>query len=293
MYDGLEAITESRFRVGWGTVHLTHNGHQLDVQVFRDAMKFDNVPAMTWHREPVPPTHKDYGKTYNGVRLPVTAVEMQQIADLTYCMMLTPKVVDAIWAAAKAAGVQINSVVGVHGQIVAISDIQDVHAEVEAALTKPISAVDPNGIIDSVGKYWVICNELLAGKFSHIEQADKTFINMQATNYGWPDANNPVHNSVTMICHMWQTIGSEHNYEHIDPSQVIRLMSRLAKLCRAGSTTWEEVDLFTIAQDPDLCGLISHQGVLKILRQPGAPEPQPTQNADGSYTMPETIIIGS
>ncbi len=238
---------------------LEHKGHQLEIQVFRDALKFDGVPPMNFHRGELPNPN---GLSVDGVRLPVTAVEMQQVADIMQCMMLTPKVVDFLWIEAGKTGVRINSVVGVHGQVVAQTDILDVHDAIEKELAKH---EDNGGIIDSVGKYWVVCNALLVGKFSGIKQ--------QAVNYGWPDANNPIKNSVTGQLHVWQTVGAAHDTSHCDPSQVIRLMSRMAKLFRADGDVWEDVDLYDIAKDPELCWLISHEGVMHTVRMPQVPEP--------------------
>lgn len=277
--DVLQAIQDGKATVEWSKLLMEHAGHQLEISVFRDAMKFNGVPPLNFHRGELP---NPKGILVDGVRLPVNAVEMQKVADLLYCMMLTPKVVDRLWVESAKSGVHFNSKVNIHGQVVAQSDILSVHAEIEEELAKH---TDNGGIIDSVGKYWVVCNALLVGKFSAIKQ--------QAVNYGWPDANNPLKNSVTMVCHMWQTIGSEHNTEHLDPSQVIRLMSRNARLLRAGSSTWEDVDLYDIAKDPVLCGLISHEGVMHTTRMPSVPEPQPVQNADGSITLPPVLILGT
>lgn len=278
----LARVRAGDVHVSWGHLNLIHKaGHQLRVAVFRDAMKFDRVPAMRWTRKPVPVGHPDRGKTYDGVRLPVTAVEMQQIADLTGCMMLTPKIVDEIWLAAGLNGLQIDSVVNVHG-IVAEADIHVVHAEIE----KQLAAAKGNsaGIVDSVGKYWVICNAMLTGKFS---AAGK-----QAVNYGWPTRGKGNRPGVTGKFNVWQPIGGEHSTDHYDPSQTIRLMSRTAYLLRAGTSTRVEVDLHDIARDPELCSFISHEGPLKVLRQQGVPEPKAVLQPDGTYLLPEVVIFG-
>jgi len=269
--------------VSWGTLLSEHKGHQLKISVFRDAMKFDGIPAMRWTREPVPASHPDHGKTYNGVRLPVTAVEMQKIADLTGCMMLTPKVVDLIWLEAAKTGRQFDSVVNLGpGKIVAEADIHTVHEHVEAALAS--AGGDNGGIIDSVGKYWVVCNAMTIGKYAAQQR--------QAVNYGWPTKGHGNGPGVTGKVNVWQTIGSQHDVGHYDPSQVIRLMYRTAMLLRAGSTDWEEVDLFDIAKDPELSWLISHEGPMKIVRQQGVPEPEATQGEDGAWSLPGIIIFG-
>lgn len=268
-----------RIHVSWGQVISEYKGHQLKISVFRDAMKFDGVPAMLWTRQPVPASHPDHGKTYDGVRLPVTAPEMQQIADVLGCMMLTPKVVDLIWTQA---ATQFESVVNVSGQIVAVADIHKVHEAVEKALAA--AGGDKGGVIDSVGKYWVVCNAMLAGKFAAQ--------NRQAVNYGWPTKSHGNGPGVTGKVNVWQTIGTAHDVGHFDPSQTIRLMYRTAMLLRAGSADWEEVDLYDLAKDPELSYLISHEGPMKIVRQQGVPEPEGVRQDDGSYLLPEVVIIG-
>lgn len=278
----IDLIRAGKAHVSWATITSEHKGHQLRISVFRDAMKFDSVPAMLWTRKPVPASHPDAGKTFDGVRLPVTAVEMQQIADLTGCMMLTPKVVDLIWLEAGLNGVQIDSVVNVQGKIVAESDIHRVNAEIDAKLAK--ASGNREGVIDSVGKYWVVCNAMLTGPYSAAGR--------QAVNYGWPTKGAGNGRSVTGKFNVWQTIGSRHDVGHYDPSQVIRLMSRTAQLLKAGSSDWVDVDLYDIARDLDLAGLISHEGPMKIVRQQGVPEPQAVQQADGTYLMPEIMILG-
>lgn len=280
----LAAIRAGKIHVSWAPLVSEHNGHKLQLSVFRDAMKFDGVPAMAWTRKPVPETHPDHGKTYDGVRLPVTAIEMQQVADLLFCMLLTPKVVDLIWLeAGKAGNVRFDSVVNVSGKIVAESDIHKVHEAIEAALAK--AGGDTGGMVDSVGKYWVVCNAMLAGKF--------TASNTQAVNYGWPTKGTGNGPGVTGKVNMWQRIGTAHNNLHYDPSQTIRLMYRTALLQRAGTTDWVEIDLYDLAKDAELAPLISHEGVMKIVRQQGVPEPEPIREADGSITLPEIIILGN
>ncbi len=283
--DLIDAIRAGRAHVSWGTLTSEHNGHQLKMSVFRDAMKFDGIPAMTWRRIPVPEGHPDFGKVFDGVRMPVTAVEMQQIADLLGCMMLTPKLIDLIWLEAGKSGVQFESIVNLGPPsypIVAEADIHVVHRFIEAALAK--AGGDNGGFIDSVGKYWVLCNAMLVGKFSALLQ--------QAINYGWATKDKGNGPGVTGKVNMWQRIGAQHSFSHYDPSQVIRLVYRMAKLLRAGTTDWVDAALYDVATDPELAPLISHEGVLKVTRQQGVPEPPTVRQADGSYLLPETIILG-
>lgn len=272
--DLLQWIRDGRAHVKWGHIVSEHKGHKLVLSVMRDAMTFDGVPPMTWSQDVLP------GPSHDGVRMATNARKLQEIADAMYCMPLTPKVLDLVWdAAGKPDGTRFESVVNIHGQIVAVSHVHVVHEAVEAALGA--AGGDRGGFIASVGKYWVLCNTLLRGKFGKL----------QAVNYGWysHQAPNP---SVTGNGKVWQGIGARHDVGHFDPSQVIRLMYRQAKLLRAGSSDWEDVDLVMIAADPELAPLISHEGVLKVTRMPCVDEPQPTTAPDGAIVMPELLIVG-
>lgn len=273
--DLIQRIKDGSVHVDWADLTSEHNGHKLVLSVMRDAMAFDAVPAMTWDRKVL-----DATKIYNGVRLAATAKEMQMIADMLFCMLPTPKILDLVWAEAGRTGAQLESVVVVKGKIVANSHIHDVHEALEEAILK--AGGDRGGFVEATGKYWVICNWLLSGRFG---------IN-QAINYGWFTKGKGQGLGVTGTVHVHQTLGSRHDSTHQDPSQVIRLMHRMARLLRAGASDWEDVDLYDIAKDSELAGLISHEGVLKITRLPSVTEPQPIKLADGTIQMPEVLIFG-
>jgi hypothetical protein len=276
MIDVVQLVKDGKGYFEWSWVSNEHNGNKLAVAVFRDAMKFDDMPPMNWGRKPF----QGDNRTFDGVRLPATANELQQIADVLGCMLLTPTIVDRLWAEAGEAGLQFEPVVNVKGQIVATSNIHDVHEAIEAAITKAGGDPGDEAVLSSVGKYWVLMNRLLTGKFGKA----------QAINYGWFTKGKGNGRSVTNLVNIWQTPGGAHNDGHLDPSQVIRLMYRWARILREGSSTWEDVDLHEVAADAALAPLISHEGVLKALRQQGVPEPQATTGDSGTLMLPETFI---
>lgn len=240
--DLVEAIRAGRATVDWAFVTSEHAGNKLRISVMRDALKVDNV------------------------RWPATAIDLQRVADELGAMLLTPKVVDLIWLEAGRTGTQFNPVINhrypghAKETIVADMPVIDVSGLVDDKIAE---AGDTGGVIASVGKYWVLTNKLLDGKFGAA----------QACNYGWHSTGAP-YGAVTGGLKVWQTIGSRHNNEHIDPSQVVRLMHRISFLTRPGAKE-EVVDLHKVATDPVLAPLISHEGVLRVLRQPGVPDPQP------------------
>ncbi len=272
--DLVQRLRSGQVHVDWMDLQVRYGGHELVVSVMRDALRFDNVPAMTWDRKLL-----DASKVYNGVRLAATAKEMQEIADLLFCMLPTPKILDLVWAEAGRTGTQLESVINLNGNIVAMSNIHDVHDAVEDAIAK--AGGDRGGFIEAVGKYWVISNRLLNGRWG---------VN-QAVNYGWFTRKRGNGRSVTNTIDVWQTLGAGHDSHHQDPSQVIRLMHRSARLLRARSHEWEDVDLVDVAKDPNLASLISHEGVLHTTRMVNVPEPQGVL-VNGVMTLPEILILG-
>jgi len=245
-------------------------------------MKFDAVPDMTWEQNPKKLRSVN---TLDGVRLATTAETLQEIADLLYCSLLTPKILDELWLEAGRTGTQLESVTRTN-VIVANSYIHDVHRALEKAIKA--AGGDRGGFIEAVGKYWVLCNTLINGT----DGRGAPYGIKQAVNYAWFTRSKGKGRGVTNTSNVWQTIGSRHNCEHWDPSQVIRLMHRIAQLCRAGSETWEDVDVCDIMLDNQLSYLISHEGPLKVTRMPCVPVPQATTLADGTVQLPEQLILG-
>lgn len=266
--DIVQMVREGKGYFDWAEVISTHGDMKLAINVFRDAMKFDDQPAMTWDRKPI------VGDTrvFDGVRLPATAGELQQIADLLGCMLLTPKVIDMLWLQA---ALKFDSIVNVKGQIVALTNIHDLHQAIENKITS-IGGDDGTKLIDSVGKYWCLINELL----NHAPVSGGEC----CCNYGWPakTASGP---GITPGTQVWQRPGFAHNILHFDPSQTIRLMHPSAILIHPDGLE-EIVNLRDIASNPDLAPLITHQGTLTYLRQAGV-EQLPEM---GNITLPPTII---
>jgi len=50
--DVVQLVREGHARYEWAYVTSVYRGHRLRVAVLRDAMKFDSLPPMNWHREP-------------------------------------------------------------------------------------------------------------------------------------------------------------------------------------------------------------------------------------------------
>jgi hypothetical protein len=290
--DVVERVKSRKARWGWGTVVSEHNGHKLYIRVFKDAMKFDDVPAMTWDFRPIIKADGTVDETrYDGVRLPASAEELQQIADLTSCMLLTPRVVDLIWLQSTTRFDAIVNSGSPYNQIVALMPIVGKQPHKGGEITGISQMIDARipawgdgkGIIASVGKYWVLTNDL--GDSWRLRYGEET-----ACNYGWcsRSASGP---GVTPGVQCWQRPGYQHDKHHWDPSQLIRLMFRTAKLVRADGTE-DYVDLGDVAQDPELGPLITHEGELGVLRQPSVeklPAMQPIELPPENITLNPTV----
>lgn len=277
MWDVVGAVRDGEARIEWSEVLSMVGEDRLYVSVMRDAIRFDGVPAMNWHREPV----KGDSRTFDGVRVPATAAEMQQIADMLFCMLPTPKILDLVWTQA---ALQFSPVVNLGaGKIVATQNIHDVHKAVEEKIAEN-GGRPPAGIIASVGKYWVVCNRL---SMPGLKYGART-----SCNYGW-HAKSASLQAVTPGLKVYQSEGTAHNDVHVDPSQVVRLMYRMARLVRADGRR-EKVDLHNVAKDPVLSATINHKigksSVLQVLRQPSVPEPVAEPDENGILVMPETVV---
>lgn len=190
----------------------------------------------------------------DGVRVTVSAEEAQQAADLLGAILPTPKIEDLIF---EAAAVRIPPFTGKPlGQ-------RAPKPEDEARLAsagymwerrhsaKIDAAIDGrDGLVATVGKSWVLSNKLTSER---------------AMNYGWHGgATGPSVSSRTVK--VWQTPGMAHDPRHRDYSQTLRLVRRRCTL------DGRDVDIRDLLQDPQHAPLLSHEGALRVLRQPGIAE---------------------
>ena len=253
--DVVQLVKEGKCSYEWSEVISEYKGYKLHIKVFRDAMKFDDIPAMRWDFTPI----ANDDRKFNGVRLPASAYQLQQIADLLGCMLLTPKVIDLIWLQAE---LKFDAVTRVMGQIVANSNITDVHTEIEKNI-EALGGDDGSKLVSCVGKYWCLFNGTDKNRYG------KT----TACNYGW-FRHDAIYNAVTTGLKCWQGPGFRHNYSHFDPSQTIRLMHPIAKLIDTDGSE-AHVDLREIAGLYHLAPLFNHSGRLTYLRQLGPAQLEP------------------
>lgn len=229
-------VEDGNFEYAWSTITSEHGDHKAEFSVFSDALKIE------------------------GVRVNVTAETQQVIADMLDCMLLTPKLADLRWAQR-----DVTLPPFPRGNPVGMSSTQamiDHSAKIDAALAK---MSDPYGIIGTVGKDWVIDNAL-DGKMLYGKSAAMNygwhFVPKAWTGYSEACASGLKHPDGT-VARLIQGRGTRHDLHHTDYSQLCILIHRL---CMVDGV---EMSLKDVLSDPALAPLASHQGVLRVLRQPG------------------------
>lgn len=226
-------VSDGRFQVEYSTIKSSHGEHEAEFQVFSDALKVE------------------------GIRVNVSAETQQKIADMLGCLLLTPKLADLMW---------LQREVTLHPfprPITATTEAMVEHStKIDAALTK---LGNPRGLIQTVGKHWVVDNEIPAGK---------------AMNYGWYFEGASFQGIGGEVCatlskdgrgqyiRLIQGRGTAHDPHHVDYSQTCTLAARGCVV------DGQSRDLVEVLRDAELAPLASHQGALRILRQPGVPEPE-------------------
>ncbi|WP_438021877.1 hypothetical protein [Sorangium sp. So ce233] len=182
------------------------------------------------------------GDAEDSVRINASARTTQRLADLLECAMLTTRLCDLVW---EQASVRIPPCIGAPDPTMAnTSRMLEHHRRVEERVAGRA------GLIENVGKHWVLTNRLAGSRD-------------RAANYGWYDPKAAHRHGQHTL---WQPPGLAHDLDHVDYSQVVRLVRRRCTVDDA------ERDILEVMTDPALAGLVSSEGPLRVLRQPGVPE---------------------
>jgi N-acetyl-anhydromuramyl-L-alanine amidase AmpD len=204
-------------------VKTTFNGHTGEVFVLEDCLQI--------------------GEPGDAVRFSVTAETEQKIADMLGCLLQTTRVCDLVW---QQATVRLEPhTMAADAQMASTARMLEYSRAVEKA-----RAGRP-GLVENVGKHWVLTNRLATSP-------------SKAANYGWYTGIAPYMSPSGQK--MWQTLGLKHNALHVDYSQVVRLMDSVMVVDGVKRLVRD------VGSDPELCGLISSEGVVKVWRQPGVAE---------------------
>lgn len=244
----LDRVQAGMFEAAWTEVSHTVAGRTAKFHVMEDALKID------------------------GVRVNVSARLQQNLADLFDASLMTVQIADLVYVSAARridpTPLQISSSV--------VSMVKH-SAGVDAKLK---SLPNTEGLVADPGKHWILDKKLeqLPGR---------------ACNYGWHFTGNsylgiigfaapsPLNKLNGKPVRVIQPNATAHDPLHMDYSQVCQLVSQ---------TCWVdgvEKRFSELLIDPQLSVLVSHQGPLKITRQPGVPE------LKGNIVMFPTVITAS
>ena len=194
----------------------------------------------------------------DGVRISCSATLAQQIADLLGCCLLTPRLADLAFA---------QRAIDVKPHPIPISSTTGAMVKESQLLDSAIGG--RAGLAQSVGKHWVLTNTLIGKKASG---------GQAACNFGWQFAGDSFGgqrwgSAVTPGLRCIQDMGWAHDIHHADYSQTCVLVSRDC------TVDGQPRDLRDVLQDPQLSALVSHEGPLRIVRQPGVSELEPIRGA--------------
>ena len=195
----------------WLEVRAEYQGHRATIFVSGDALRIGNAS--------------------DSIRVNVTAETAQRIADQLGTLLPTGHICDLVW---QQAGVRVSPCLQTPDAHMADTDRMVRHSrEVDAKVA------GRSGLIENVGKHWVLDNILRGTKDS-------------AANYGWFQSNGvPI-----------QPLRDKHNKEHVDYSQVARLVRRDVIV------DGQVMDIEQVGTNPALAGLVNTGGLLLVWRQP-------------------------
>lgn len=227
--------------------------HVAVLRVFADALKMD-----VQYQD-----QSGAAATAQAVRICMSARLEQQVADALNCALLTSRIAELRYGARAVtippfpmtATAQDLALMSTSGRMVLESQKMD--AAIEA-----VGGAEAGSLVGTTGKDWILDNGALAhpGK---------------ATNFGWflpkgtasPWRGVPIYPSPGLTAMVVQQPSWAHDIAHADYSQQCVLVSRSC------TVDGQPRDLLDVLVDPDLASLVSSQGPLKIVRQPGIPEP--------------------
>lgn len=231
----LQAVAEGNYAaIEWAEVRSEANGHVCVMTVATDAFKIGKVDP---------------------VRITCTQPTAQRIADMLGSVLPTAKMSDLRWAQAKNKLPPLTqpadpSERAAHGYSPTMSDNGSVlrhHDDVEKAIA------GRKGISEPVGKNWR-CTNKLKGQPSI------------SSNYGLYDPGAPSMAATAAGGHLWQPEpGTKHNNKHHDYSQVVVLWRREVFVDGVA------YDIEEVSGDPELCWLVSSEGVIWAMRHASVP----------------------
>ena len=228
-----DRVLAGSFDAAWADVTYSVSGKSIKILVMDDALKID------------------------GVRVNVSAHLQQRIADVFDSSLMTAMVADVVY---------VNAIRRITPAPMPISTSVSSMVKHSSNVDGRIKTLNiDSGLVADPGKHWILDKKLeqLPGR---------------ACNYGWhflgPSyqgiKGSPVASRFNSLnskqIRVIQPNATAHDALHSDYSQICQLVSQ---------TCWVdgiEKRFSEMLVDPLLSALISHQGPLKVTRQPGVPE---------------------
>ena len=251
----LTALDDGRISPVWHPLRVEANGHVAVFQVLGDALSLD------------------------GVRLSTSAYNLQQIADKLGASLMTPRLIDWCFR---------NANVVIPPQTIYPPDdspaaLEKESRKIEDAILAATGGVglEYGGLLAPLGKNWCLSNVLMGAAPKH------------AALYGWacppgytPPPGVALHKGTLAGISNIQPLATPHDRDYSDYAMIVSLVRRDCTL------DGRPVDLQSIMQsaDPTIWPLVSHEGPLRVLRQPGVPILPPLPSApsgvpDGRIAM--------
>lgn len=208
------------------------------------------------------------GDAEDSLRVTTNHKTAQNIADELGLVLPTPKLSDEIWRQSKLKLKPLAHGSWVNDQTMSTTARMVEQSNLVDGLIATAQAGGDDGLIGDVGKDWVTTIRLWREppKSPKCEQGP-----IRAANYGWQVDFKAQYASETLPgIYVYQPLGLCHGLGHTDYSQVVRLIRRDVKVCGPGmgDTGCATIDINSIATDPALAGLVSHEGVLPAMRHP-------------------------
>jgi hypothetical protein len=231
----LSAVTSGQYEMPYADVTNTYKGHTATFRMSADALKI------------------------NGVRYGMGAGLMQQVADALGCLLPTARLRDLLYMQRAITILpETSSIVGIPIASTATADMVKHSAAIDAAIEK----AGGSGIVQTTGKPWILTNDLL----THPGKACNYGWNVPGTGSSWlgvyvaRPASDP-----SLPFRVIQDPGYAHGLDQADFSETCTIVHRACIVDGA------PMDLADLLVDPVLCYLASHEGPMKLLRQPGVP----------------------
>lgn len=267
----LEEVAAGNFDHRWCPLTLADGENVLELEVSCDALMIE------------------------GVRVAVQPTTEQQIADMIGAVLLTPKLVDQIYAQTSEAN-RLSPKTG-NPDDMTVAHMISQSARVDTEVAKR-GAVSPPPIVNA-GKDWVLVKKIFS------ESAATACGGGQcAANYGWLTSTNPwegIHTDPTATLPGVFAIqggpsgGTRHSIGQVDYSQLCRLAKRAARL------NGRQVDLADVYVGKEPGGnLVMSDGPLPDFRQPSSgsaplvpPAPPPKDPPPGKPAPPAPVVTAA